>query len=374
MSSAVDHRFMSRAIQLAAKGLYTTHPNPRVGCVLVNEGEVVGEGYHRRAGEPHAERNALAVAGQKARGATAYVSLEPCSHHGRTPPCSDGLIEAGVSRVVAAMQDPNPLVAGTGLQQLTAAGIKVEVGIMQAQAEVLNPGFIRRMQQGLPLVRCKLAMSLDGRTAMASGESQWITSAAARRDVHRLRARSSAIMTGVGTLLADDPSLDVRLTPAELGLEQGQETPRPLRVVLDPELATPPGARMLQLPGESLILCAVFDAMKAADLKAVGARVMTVPGDRRQLDLPEVLRLLGTLQINEVLLECGATLAGAMLEQGLIDELILYLAPHIMGDGARGLFHLPALQRMADRFAVQITDLRQVGGDIRITAKPIPST
>jgi diaminohydroxyphosphoribosylaminopyrimidine deaminase/5-amino-6-(5-phosphoribosylamino)uracil reductase len=230
------------------------------------------------------------------------------------------------------------------------------------------------MQQGLPFVRCKLAMSLDGRTAMANGESQWITSAAARQDVHRLRARSSAIMTGVGTLLADDPALDVRLSPAELGLDQDLEIPRPLRVVLDPELATPPGARMLQLPGESLILCAVFDAMKAAALKAAGARVMTVPGDRRQLDLPEVLRLLGTLQINEVLLECGATLAGAMLEQGLIDELIIYLAPHIMGDGARGLFHLPALQRMADRFAVQITDLRQVGGDIRITAKPIPST
>jgi diaminohydroxyphosphoribosylaminopyrimidine deaminase/5-amino-6-(5-phosphoribosylamino)uracil reductase len=374
MSSAVDHRFMSRAIQLAAKGLYTTHPNPRVGCVLVKDGEVVGKGYHRRAGEPHAERNALAVAGQKARGATAYVSLEPCSHHGRTPPCSDGLIEAGVSRVVAAMQDPNPLVAGAGLNQLTAAGIEVQVGVMQAQAEALNPGFIRRMQQGLPFVRCKLAMSLDGRTAMANGESQWITSAAARQDVHRLRARSSAIMTGVGTLLADDPALDVRLSPAELGLDQDLEIPRPLRVVLDPELATPPGARMLQLPGESLILCAVFDAMKAAALKAAGARVMTVPGDRRQLDLPEVLRLLGTLQINEVLLECGATLAGAMLEQGLIDELIIYLAPHIMGDGARGLFHLPALQRMADRFAVQITDLRQVGRDIRITAKPIPST
>jgi len=373
MSSADDHRFMTRAIRLAARGLYTTHPNPRVGCVLVKQGEVVGEGYHRRAGEPHAERNALALAGDKARGATAYVSLEPCSHHGRTPPCSEGLIEAGVGRVVAAMQDPNPLVAGAGLRQLEAAGIPVEVGLLQAQAEALNPGFIRRMRDGLPYVRAKLAMSLDGRTAMASGESQWITSAEARRDVHRLRARSAAIMTGVGTLLADDPSLDVRLSPAELEMDPDLETPRPLRVVLDPQLATPTTARLLQMPGETLILCAEAEPGKTAALEATGARVMAAPGDHRQLDLPAVLRLLAGLQVNEVMLECGATLAGAMLEQGLIDELIVYLAPHIMGDGARGLFHLPGLQYMADRYALQITDLRRVGGDIRITARPVPS-
>jgi diaminohydroxyphosphoribosylaminopyrimidine deaminase/5-amino-6-(5-phosphoribosylamino)uracil reductase len=373
MSSADDHRFMTRAIRLAARGLYTTHPNPRVGCVLVKQGEVVGEGYHRRAGEPHAERNALALAGDKARGATAYVSLEPCSHHGRTPPCSEGLIEAGVGRVVAAMQDPNPLVAGAGLRQLESAGIPVEVGLMQVQAEALNPGFIRRMRDGLPYVRAKLAMSLDGRTAMASGESQWITSAEARRDVHRLRARSSAIMTGVGTLLVDDPSLDVRLSPAELELDPDLETPRPLRVVLDPELATPTTARLLQLPGETLILCAESDTGLTAALEGAGARVVSVAGNERRLDLKEVLRLLAGQQVNEVVLECGATLAGAMLEQGLIDELIVYLAPHIMGDGARGLFHLPALQRMADRHELQIDDVRQIGRDIRITARPVPS-
>jgi diaminohydroxyphosphoribosylaminopyrimidine deaminase / 5-amino-6-(5-phosphoribosylamino)uracil reductase len=373
MSSADDQRFMTRAIRLAARGLYTTHPNPRVGCVLVKQGEVVGEGYHRRAGEPHAERNALALAGDKARGATAYVSLEPCSHHGRTPPCSEGLIEAGVGRVVAAMQDPNPLVAGAGLRQLESAGIPVEVGLMQVQAEALNPGFIRRMRDGLPYVRAKLAMSLDGRTAMASGESQWITSAEARRDVHRLRARSSAIMTGVGTLLVDDPSLDVRLSPAELELDPDLETPRPLRVVLDPELATPTTARLLQLPGETLILCAESDTGLTAALEGAGARVVSVAGNERRLDLKEVLRLLAGQQVNEVVLECGATLAGAMLEQGLIDELIVYLAPHIMGDGARGLFHLPALQRMADRHELQIDDVRQIGRDIRITARPVPS-
>jgi diaminohydroxyphosphoribosylaminopyrimidine deaminase/5-amino-6-(5-phosphoribosylamino)uracil reductase len=373
MSSADDHRFMTRAIRLAARGLYTTHPNPRVGCVLVKQGEVVGEGYHRRAGEPHAERNALALAGDKARGATAYVSLEPCSHHGRTPPCSEGLIEAGVGRVVAAMQDPNPLVAGAGLRQLESAGIPVEVGLMQVQAEALNPGFIRRMRDGLPYVRAKLAMSLDGRTAMASGESQWITSAEARRDVHRLRARSSAIMTGVGTLLVDDPSLDVRLSPAELELDPDLETPRPLRVVLDPELATPTTARLLQLPGETLILCAESDTGLTAALEGAGAWVVSVAGNERRLDLKEVLRLLAGQQVNEVVLECGATLAGAMLEQGLIDELIVYLAPHIMGDGARGLFHLPALQRMADRHELQIDDVRQIGRDIRITARPVPS-
>jgi diaminohydroxyphosphoribosylaminopyrimidine deaminase/5-amino-6-(5-phosphoribosylamino)uracil reductase len=370
MSDACDHLYMSRAIQLAGKGLYTTHPNPRVGCVLVNQGEVIGEGYHRRAGEPHAERNALTIAGPRARGATAYVSLEPCSHHGRTPPCSDALIEAGIGRVVAAMQDPNPLVAGEGLKRLAAAGIPVQLGVMQAQAEALNPGFIQRMQLGRPRVTCKMAMSLDGRTAMASGESKWITSPAARRDVHRLRASSAAIMTGVGTLLTDNPSLDVRLTPMELGLEPGLETPRPVRVVLDPTLVTPTDARMLQVPGETLILCAKPDAARLAALETVGARIMTVAGDRSRLDLQQVLQLLGGLQINEVMLESGATLAGAMLEQGLIDQLIVYLAPQIMGDGARGLFHLPALQRMQDRFALQIIDLRQIGQDIRIIAIP----
>jgi diaminohydroxyphosphoribosylaminopyrimidine deaminase/5-amino-6-(5-phosphoribosylamino)uracil reductase len=364
---------MARAIQLARKGLYTTHPNPRVGCVLVRQGEVVGEGYHRRAGEPHAERNALAEAGERAQGATAYVTLEPCCHHGRTPPCSEGLIEAGVTRVVAAMRDPNPIVAGQGFDQLRAAGIAVEEGVMQAQAEALNPGYIKRLRQGLPYVRCKLAMSLDGRTAMASGESQWITSAAAREDVHRLRARSAAILTGYGTLQADDPSMNVRLTPQSLGLDPDLHTPQPLRVVLDPQLQTPPAAKMLALPGPVLIVCSDDVRLDAAPLEAVGAQVVTRPADDDMLDLHQVMSYLASQEINEVLLESGAVLAGAMMAEGLIDELVVYLAPHLMGSDARGLFNLPAIELMSQRIPLKITDLRQVGEDIRITAQPHPA-
>ncbi|MEJ2693308.1 MAG: bifunctional diaminohydroxyphosphoribosylaminopyrimidine deaminase/5-amino-6-(5-phosphoribosylamino)uracil reductase RibD [Candidatus Thiodiazotropha sp.] len=373
MSSDADHRYMARAIQLARKGLYTTHPNPRVGCVLVKRGELVGEGYHRRAGEPHAERNALAVAGDRARGATAYVTLEPCCHHGRTPPCTEGLIEAGVERVVSAMRDPNPRVAGQGLEQLRAAGIAVEEGLMQAQAEALNPGFIKRMRYALPYVRCKLAMSLDGRTAMASGESQWITSAAAREDVHRLRARSAAILTGFGTLRADDPSMNVRLSPQALGLDQDLHTPQPLRVVLDPQLKTPPTAKMLGQPGPVLIVCADEVRLDAAPLEAAGAQVVTRPADDDRLDLSQVMSYLAAQEINEVLLESGAVLAGAMMAEGLVDELVVYLAPHLMGSDARGLFHLPAIEQMSQRIALKITDLRQVGEDIRITAVPRPT-
>lgn len=369
MSRAEDYRQMARALRLAERGRYTTHPNPRVGCVLVKEGRRVGEGYHRRAGEPHAERNALAMAGVAARGATAYVTLEPCCHQGRTPPCSDGLIEAGVSRVVVAMSDPNPLVAGQGIAQLRGAGIEVEEGLLREQAEALNPGFIRRMRGGRPWVRCKLAMSLDGRTAMASGESRWISSDAARRDVHRLRAASAAILTGLGTLLADDPSMDVRLDQAGLGIDPDLPVPRPLRVVLDPELATPPGARMLGLPGQTLILHAGGTPARAAALHDAGAQLARVDGEGAGLALVQVLELLGEREINEVLLETGATLAGAMLRAALIDELIVYQAPHLMGDQARGLFHLPGLERMAERIPLEITDLRQVGPDIRITAR-----
>ncbi len=370
MSSDVDHRHMARAIQLARKGLYTTHPNPRVGCVLVRQGEVVGEGYHRRAGEPHAERNALAQAGERASGATAYVTLEPCCHHGRTPPCSDGLIEAGIKRVVAAMPDPNPQVAGQGFAQLREAGISVEEGVMQAQAEALNPGFIKRMRHGLPYVRCKLAMSLDGRTAMASGESQWITSSAAREDVHRLRARSAAILTGFGTLQTDDPSMNVRLSPSDLGLDSDLHTPQPLRVVLDPQLKTPPSAKMLSLPGPVLIVCSDEVRLDAAPLESAGAQVVTRPADGDRLDLRQVMAYLASQEINEVLLETGAVLAGAMMAEGLIDELVIYLAPHLMGNSARGLFNLPAIELMSQRLPLKIIDLRQVGEDIRITAVP----
>ncbi|MEW8656877.1 MAG: bifunctional diaminohydroxyphosphoribosylaminopyrimidine deaminase/5-amino-6-(5-phosphoribosylamino)uracil reductase RibD [Candidatus Thiodiazotropha endolucinida] len=369
MNSALDQRFMARAIQLARLGWYSTHPNPRVGCLIVKEGEVIAEGYHRRAGEPHAERNALAKAGVAAKGATAYVTLEPCCHHGRTPPCTEALIKSGVKRVVVGMPDPNPLVAGQGLELLRQAGIQVTEGVMRPQVEALNPGFIKRMIHGLPYIRCKMAMSLDGRTAMADGESQWITSPAARVDVQKLRAQSAAILTGVGTLLADDPSMNVRLSAMELGLEEGVPIPHPVRVVLDPELATPGDAKMLGLPGPTLIICSDEQPVHGAALEAAGAQIVRLPGDKQRLDLHQVIRFLGEQEINEVLLESGATLAGAMLEQGLVDELIIYQAPHLMGNKGRGLFLLPGIARMADRIALQVTDLRQVGTDIRITAR-----
>ncbi len=371
MTRSDDLRHMARALQLARQGLYSTHPNPRVGCVLVNDGRVVGEGWHRRAGGPHAEREALAVAGAAAHGATAYVTLEPCCHHGRTAPCSDALIEAGVSRVVAAMQDPNPLVAGKGQAQLQQAGIQVETGLLEDQSRALNPGFVKRMAHGLPYLRCKLAMSLDGRTAMASGESQWITSAPARRDVQLLRARSEAILTGIGTVLADDPSLNVRLDPAELpGMSAGDQLIQPVRVVLDSRLRMPTAARMLELPGLTLLMCVDQEPVHAARLEAAGARVRDMAESSNRVDLEQALRYLARQEINEVLLEAGPTLAGSALAAGMVDELVIYMAPHLMGDQARGLFSLPVLRRMRERIELKITDIRAVGLDWRITAVP----
>ncbi len=351
---------MARAIRLAWRGLYGTDPNPRVGCVLVRDGEVVGEGWHARAGEAHAEVHALREAGERARGACAYVSLEPCSHHGRTPPCADALLAAGVSRVVAAMQDPNPRVAGSGLARLREADVAVASGLLETQAASLNPGYIKRMRSGRPLVRCKLAMSLDGRTAMASGESKWITGAAAREDVQRLRARSSALMTGVGTVLADDPNLTVRLDGAER---------QPLRVVVDTHLSTPETARLLQQPGRTLVVTASEDNDVAEALRARGAAVEVLPDSSGRVDLPAVLDLLGQLEMNEVMLETGATLSGSMLAAGLVDEVVIYMAPVLMGDAARGLFHLPGLDTMAERMHLDIHDMRRVGEDWRITAR-----
>ena len=361
-----DHAFMARAIRLANRGRYSCHPNPRVGCVIVNEGEIVGEGYHRRAGEPHAEPNALAMAGEKALGATVYVSLEPCCHHGKTPPCADALIDAGVCRVVVAMHDSNPRVAGKGIERLEQAGIQVESGLLGVEARRLNPGFIKRMSEGLPHLRCKLAMSLDGRTAMASGESKWITSDAARQDVHRLRASSSAVMTGVETVIADDASLNVRLTAEDLGLDQ--EIPCPLRVVLDSRLRTPPNAKMLTLPGETLILCAFDEGQRRANLEAAGAQVVLMPECGGRVDLRAALEYLAKQEINEVLLEAGPQLAGSALQAGLIDELVIYMAPHLMGDGGRGLFHLPGLEQMQERIKLSISNIVAVGQDWRITA------
>ncbi|GAB4349362.1 MAG: bifunctional diaminohydroxyphosphoribosylaminopyrimidine deaminase/5-amino-6-(5-phosphoribosylamino)uracil reductase RibD [Gammaproteobacteria bacterium] len=356
-----DLRHMARALQLARRGLYTADPNPRVGCLLVRDGEVVGQGWHERAGEPHAEINALREAGGRAQGATAYVTLEPCSHHGRTPPCADALIEAGVKRVVAAMEDPNPQVAGKGLARLRAAGIEVQCGLLEREAAALNPGFVKRMRSGRPWVRCKLAMSLDGRTAMASGESRWITGEAARADVHRLRARSSAIVSGIGTVLSDDPALTARI--------DGVAILQPLRVVLDPHLATPATAQLLRQPGSTLIVCAHDDAAAREALEGAGAEVLCLPGGEDRIDLNALMDRLAEREINEVLVETGAVLSGAVLRAGLIDELIVYMAPHLMGDQARGLFHLPQLKRMDERIALEIEDIRAVGRDWRILAR-----
>lgn len=372
MSGADDSRFMARALRLAERGLFTTDPNPRVGCVLVRDGTIVGEGWHVRAGEPHAEPIALAAAGESARGATAYVTLEPCAHHGRTPPCAQALIDARVARVVAAMSDPNPLVAGKGMAMLQDAGIATSVGLLAGDAERLNPGFLKRMREGIPYVRCKLAMSLDGRTAMANGESQWITGTAARDDVQRLRARSSAVVTGIGTLLADDPSLNVRLA-AEDYAQDAAVIRQPLRVVLDTRLRTPPRARMLSLDGQTLVVCGERAAEESeAELRAVGADVLRLPQLGGRIDLPRLLRALGARGVNEVLIESGATLAGAVLAAGLVDELILYLAPHLMGDEARGLLHLPGLEHLADRIELNFVDVCRVGEDLRLTLRPAP--
>lgn len=360
MNRADDYCYMALALRLAERGLHTTDPNPRVGCVVVKDGAIVGQGWHERAGGPHAEVIALEQAGKQAESATVYVTLEPCCHIGRTAPCTQALIKAGVAQVVAAMEDPNPRVAGQGFEELAAAGISVQSGLLQAQAEALNPGFIMRMREHRPFVRCKLAMSLDGRTAMASGESEWITGPHARRDVQRQRARSSAVMTGIGTLLSDDPHLTVR------DLDIGRQ---PLRVVVDPRLSTPPTARMLGLPGRTLLATAIHDEDVEESLKSAGAEILHLPGHGDTVDLHALMAHLGRQEVNEVLLETGATLAGAMLREGLIDEVVIYMAPMLMGDSARALFHLPGLDTMAEGIALEIRDVRAVGSDWRITAR-----
>ncbi|WP_028994912.1 bifunctional diaminohydroxyphosphoribosylaminopyrimidine deaminase/5-amino-6-(5-phosphoribosylamino)uracil reductase RibD [Azonexus hydrophilus] len=358
--SALDRSMMARALQLAERGLWTTSPNPRVGCVLVRAGEIVGEGWHEKAGEPHAEVHALRAAGERARGATAYVTLEPCSHHGRTPPCAEALIAAGVSRVVAAMGDPNSLVAGRGLSLLQAAGIETASGLMENEARELNIGFVSRMTRGRPWLRLKAAASLDGKTALNNGVSQWITGPDARRDGHRWRARACAVLTGVGTVRDDDPSLTVR----------DVDTPRqPLRVVVDSRLETPPTAKILT-GGGTLIFAAEDDAERAARLRDSGAEIVFLPNPRGKVDLAALLQELGRRGINEVHAEAGSKLNGSLLREGLVDEFVFYLAPCLIGDDAAGLFSLPALTTLADKRALKILDLRQIGADIRLTARP----
>jgi diaminohydroxyphosphoribosylaminopyrimidine deaminase / 5-amino-6-(5-phosphoribosylamino)uracil reductase len=348
---------MARAIQLARRGDYTTDPNPRVGCVIVKHGKVIGEGWHSRAGQAHAEIDAINKAGD-IDGATVYVTLEPCSHFGKTPPCCDALIKAGVQRLVAGMPDPNPLVAGKGINRLQSAGIEVTCGVLEQEAVALNPGYIKRMTRSRPLVTSKLAMSLDGRTAMASGESKWITSSAARQDVQRLRAASSAVLTGINTVLADNPSLNVRL---DVDVEQ------PLRVVLDSTLKMPVNSRMAALPGHNLIMTCAEVGEKSQALERAGFTVHHLPADAEQrVDLSKVMDLLGQLQINTVLIEAGAIVNGALLTQGLVDEWVVYMAPAVMGNYGRGLFNLPWLQKMADKINLQMTEVRQIGTDLRI--------
>lgn len=355
-----DHAFMARALQLARRGIFTTDPNPRVGCVIVRGNEIIGEGWHERAGGPHAEVTALRDAGD-ATGATAYVTLEPCCHHGRTPPCTDALLDARVARVVIASEDPNPDVAGEGAAKLIDAGVDVECGILEGEALAVNPGFMARMQTGRPFVRSKIAASLDGRTALANGASQWITGEAARGDVQRLRARSSAIMTGAGTMLADDPSLNVRAP--ELG-----DVLQPVRVVVDSRLRMSPEAKTLSLPGDVFVMTASGDAAKRRALESAGARVEHVDSiDGGRVDLESVLVRLGQLDVNELLVEGGAGLNGALLQAGLIDELIVYMAGSVLGAGARGMFDTPELVDMSLRDEFELIDVRRVGDDLRLT-------
>ncbi|MBX3647358.1 MAG: bifunctional diaminohydroxyphosphoribosylaminopyrimidine deaminase/5-amino-6-(5-phosphoribosylamino)uracil reductase RibD [Rhodocyclaceae bacterium] len=351
---------MAHALQLARRGLFTTTPNPRVGCIVVRDGAVVGEGWHVRAGEAHAEAHALSAAGPQARGATVYVTLEPCSHHGRTPPCADALIEAGVSRVVAAMRDPNPQVGGNGVERLRAAGILFEDGLMEAEARELNIGFVSRMTRGRPWVRLKVAASLDGKTALNNGKSQWITGGEARRDGHTWRARACAILTGAGTVRDDDPRLNVR----------DVETSRqPLRVVVDSHLETPPRARLLE-GGNALVAAATEDTGKIAALRAAGAEVVVLPNPQGKVDLPGLLQLLAGRGINELHVEAGHKLNGSLLREGLVDELLMYFAPTLLGSG-REMFPLPELTNLSGRHDLRITDLRRVGDDIRILARPL---
>lgn len=364
-----DERYMARALELARRGRFTTTPNPNVGCVIVRDGQIVGEGWHQRAGEPHAEVHALRMAGDRARGATAYVTLEPCSHHGRTPPCCDALIAAGVKRVVAAMQDPNPQVAGRGLHRLHQAGIEVSHGLMMQEAEALNRGFLKRMRTGFPWIQLKLGASLDGRTAMASGESQWITSSAARRDVQRLRAQSSAILSSSATVLADNPSLTVRwseLDSESQRLVDEAELRQPVRVIVDSQNRVTPHHKLIEQSGETWLMRQQVDDRHWLET----VTQIPVPLRDSQLDLVALMMVLGQRQINSVWVEAGATLAGALIQAGLVDELIVYVAPKLLGNDARGLCQLAGLTQLADAPVFAFRDIRQVGDDVRLTLTP----
>ena len=365
-----DHLYMAQALRLAERGLYTTMPNPRVGCVLVKGDQVIAEGWHYRAGEAHAEVHALQQAGERARGATAYVTLEPCNHSGRTGPCSEALLAAGVARVVFAMEDPNPQVAGSGLERLRAAGIMIDGPLLEDDARALNPGFLKRMERKLPFVRCKLAMSLDGRTAMASGQSKWVTGRKSREDVQRLRARSCAIVSGIDTVISDNAALIVRVDELQLSNADDAAARQPLRVILDSRLRLGRDAELLRHPSPILLIHngAQDNAARLNDWPA-HVELLAIPDSHGRIDLLAVLRELARRQCNEVLVEAGATLAGSFLRRGLLDELIIYMAPKLLGSSARPLFDLP-LNTMSAALPVKVRDMRAVGDDWRITAVP----
>lgn len=359
--SANDNLFMARALELAEKGRYSAKPNPCVGCVIVQNEQIIAEGWHQYAGEGHAEVHALKAAGPQAKGATAYVTLEPCSHHGRTPPCANALMDAGVKRVVVAMQDPNPLVSGQGVQRLRGAGIEVDVGLMAQQAQTLNQSFCYKMLHGEPWVMAKVAMSLDAKTAMATGESQWITGAASREDVHRLRAQSDLILTGIATVLADNPKLTARD-----GLD-GRQVQQARVAVLDTALRMPLDAALLSGELDVTVLTSHNDRHKIEALKQVGCDVVVLPkGIDNRVDLIAVKKWLASQSINSVMVEAGAALNGAMLSAGLLDELIVYMAPSILGQSARGAFDIDGLARLADKIQLNLLSAGSMGEDFKL--------
>ncbi|QDH58774.1 bifunctional diaminohydroxyphosphoribosylaminopyrimidine deaminase/5-amino-6-(5-phosphoribosylamino)uracil reductase RibD [Pandoraea pnomenusa] len=361
MFSEQDFAHMRRALALAEQAMFTTTPNPRVGCVIVQDERVIGEGFTQPAGQDHAEVQAMKDArarGETLRGATAYVTLEPCSHYGRTPPCAKGLIEAGVKRVIAAMEDPNPVVAGRGLAMLRDAGVDVRCGLLEQEAREMNIGFVARMTRGTPWVRLKVAASLDGKTALNNGASQWITGAAARADGHAWRARACAILTGIGTVREDDPSLTVR---------EVQTTRQPLRIVVDSHLDISPAARVLA-DGNALVVCADGDAARVARLRDLGVEVLDLPNANGKVEMPALLRVLGERQLNEIHVEAGYKLNGSLLREHCVDELLAYFAPCILGD-AQGMFHLPALSSLDDKLTLRFTDVRTIDNDLRVMAR-----
>lgn len=361
--------WMARALRLAGKGYYSTHPNPRVGCIVVSDGKQVAAGFHEYPGGPHAEINALSQLGGNAEKCTVYVTLEPCSHTGKTPPCADALIHANPDRIVIAMQDPNPLVAGEGISRLKRAGIDVIYGVQKTQALELNAGFIKRMTDNRPFVRIKMAMTLDGRTALANGLSQWITGTDARQDVQYLRAASSAILSTAETVLSDDASLNVRLNPVQL--HQQIPVRQPIRVIIDSQLMLSGQEKLFSLEGEIWLFTTRQDVSSIKRFDRTNAKIFVMPGHASGLmDLEYLMRKLAELEINEVHTECGATLAGALLQDRLVDELVIYMAPSLLGDHAKGLFDLGEISIISDKIQLSISDVRCVGDDIKIVAKP----